>query len=411
MIFTTNLTPRNKIMNTSVLETPIAYVKNARATATHRMTLADAADAILGGKDGAQVAGIRQAIAQGRTDEAGRMKKMLPAYLFAGEFDRRRADALVRHSGLMVLDFDGVDNVDERKREIATDPHAVLCFVSPSGTGLKLVIRVEPDAAVHGESFDTARAYFLDRYGMDADPSGRDLARLCFTSHDPTAIIREDARVLHRPLRTIQTIKDCLSNGGEDPSRTTPDPQDTNTSLRSLCNTSDIITATQPTQPGQRHRKIFDLARGLRFECQLAAATMPELKAIVRTWHETALPRIGTQDFTETWSDFVHAWTRVTTPLSTSAVTIAWQAVQSGDIPPQAASYDHPAVQKLVALCWHLGRDGGTFYLAMATAAGLLHVKSMQVCRWLKMLQADGVLSLVKPGTRTTAAYYRWMEL
>jgi hypothetical protein len=92
-------------------------------------------------------------------------------------------------------------------------------------------------------------------------------------------------------------------------------------------------------------------------------------------------------------------------------VTIAWQAVQSGDIPPQAASYDHPAVQKLVALCWHLGRDGGTFYLAMATAAGLLHVKSMQVCRWLKMLQADGVLSLVKPGTRTTAAYYRWMEL
>jgi len=68
-----------------------------------------------------------------------------------------------------------------------------------------------------------------------------------------------------------------------------------------------ILKQTQPTQPGQRHRKLFDLARGLRFEGGLADAPMPELKKIVKRWYVMARPHIGTQEFTESWSDFVHA--------------------------------------------------------------------------------------------------------
>lgn len=167
------------------------------------------------------------------------------------------------------------------------------------------------------------------------------------------------------------------------------------------------MTATQPTQPGQRHRKIFALARGLRFEAGLADARMPELKQIVKRWYDVAKPNIGTQDFTESWSDFVHAWERVKTPLSQCAITAAWQAVQAGDMPSEAIQYDRTEVRQLVALCWHLGRHG-EFYLSMTQAAELLNVTAMTVCRWLKMLQADEVLTLTKPGTRHTAAHYRW---
>jgi hypothetical protein len=311
----------------------------------------------------------------------------------------------------MVLDFDHLQDVTGSKARLASDPHAVLCFVSPSGAGLKLVIRIEPDPAGHGASFDAARAYFQDRYGLEADPSGRDLSRLCFLSHDPAATFREHAEVLHRPHMTIKDHsedRDYASNVRDTPPPPAPnDPAAGLYGLAGLCNTEAILTATQPAQPGQRHRRLFALARGLRFECGLADAPMPELKKIVQRWFDMARANIGTQDFTESWSDFVHAWGRVKKPLSVCAITAAWQAVQSGDMPPEADQYDRREVRELVALCWHLGR-GGEFYLSMNRAGELLGVAAFQVSRWLKMLQADEVLTLVKPGTRHTAAHYRW---
>jgi len=134
---------------------------------------------------------------------------------------------------------------------------------------------------------------------------------------------------------------------------------------------------------------------------------MPELKKIVQRWFEMERPKMGTQNLTDSWSDFVHAWGRVKTPLSVCVITAAWQHVQSGDMPPEVDQYDRAEVKRLVALCWHLGRNG-EFYLSMNKAADLLNVKPMMVCRWLKMLQADEVLVLVKPGTRHMAAHYRW---
>jgi hypothetical protein len=165
---------------------------------------------------------------------------------------------------------------------------------------------------------------------------------------------------------------------------------------------------TQPTQPGQRHRQLFNLARGLSFECALADAPMPELKKIVRRWFDMAKPKIGTQAFSESWSDFVHAWKRVKSPLATNALAAAWDAVQSGELPPVAEEYDEPNIKRLVGLCYHLGQGRDSFYLSTHKAGPLLGVLPMQVLRWLQMLQADQVLVLLKTGNRFAASYYRW---
>ena len=121
-----------------------------------------------------------------------------------------------------------------------------------------------------------------------------------------------------------------------------------------------------------------------------------------------ALGQIGTQSFDETWSDFVHAWTRAKSPLSQSSLASAWSASQTDDPPPEAAVYDHPNVQRLVCLCWQLARHNGTFYLSMHSAAGLLGVDAKQVQRWLRMLQVDGLLAIVKVGNTHTATTYSW---
>lgn len=423
----------------TILETRISIVKNARDTMPRTITLADAVKAITGPNNAVHVAEIRRAIAEGRADDARKLKCSIQGIMFAGEFTRRRANAITRHSGLLVLDFDHLDEPERHRNRIGTDPHAALCFVSPSGKGLKAVVRIDPDPAGHGALFDAARAYYMQEYGLEADLSGRDVARLCFVSHDPGAILREHPQVLHRPYMTTQTIYDYTDNTCNEgkgsrsnvtrcydrpPPPATPagsalasasgvlanTPPKNETALPrlyGLCNIENILAATQPTQPGQRHRKIFALARGLRFECALADAPMPELKKIVKRWFEIARPKIGTQDFTDSWSDFVHAWKRVKTPLSQCAINVAWKSVQSGNMPPEADQYDREEVRRLVALCWHLGRNG-EFYLSMSKAASLLNVKPMMICRWLKMMQADEVLTLVKPGTRHTAAHYRW---
>ena len=391
-------------MTQDLLRIELSRVRNARDTQTHVITLADAVKEITGSNNAATVAEIRRLKVGGEREKADGIKRALPAFMFAGTFTRRKNDAIKQHSGLLVLDFDNIDT--GLKSRLARDPHAVLCFVSPSGNGLKLVVRIDNDPTGHGESFEMARRYFSEQFSVEAD-AGKDLARLCFVSHDPDAVFRDTAKVLHRPHMTIQTTHDYtdhISNVRQPP----PGEHDTE-GLYGLCNTNDVLNSTLPTHPGQRHRKLFSLARGLRFDCGLAEAPPKELKAIIRRWYEMAKPCIGTQDFTESWSDFVHAWSRVRSPLSsTNPVAAAWAAVQGGEHPKEAEEYDREEVRQLVALCWHLGRNAETFYLAMRTAAGMLNVEAMTVCRWFKMLQADDIIALVKTGNTHTASTYRW---
>src|SRR5262249_2289974 len=82
--------------------------------------------------------------------------------------------------------------------------------------------------------------------------------------------------------------------------------QHNNPSKHIACVTSaaiDAIEASLPAGPGQRNRKVFDLAR--RLKAMAGRDTSPAmLRGIVKEWHRRALPVIRTKDFVETWTDF-----------------------------------------------------------------------------------------------------------
>ena len=69
------------------------------------------------------------------------MKSKLPVAMFSGVFKGRRDDDLMEHSGLIVLDFDHI-RVDEYKPLIGTDEYVRACWTSPSGDGLKVLVKV-----------------------------------------------------------------------------------------------------------------------------------------------------------------------------------------------------------------------------------------------------------------------------
>ena len=97
-------------------------------------------------------------------------KQDLPVVLFSGKFKERKDDAILQHSGLIVLDFDHI-SVTESKKILASDPYVKACWVSPSGDGLKALVEVT-NPEKHRDHFRALCEYFDGQYGLEVDSSG-----------------------------------------------------------------------------------------------------------------------------------------------------------------------------------------------------------------------------------------------
>lgn len=164
-------------------------------TITGYTTPADAIADIVSGKWASEISALRSATC----DERDRLKKTLPAILWAGKFTSRRNEGIEEFSGLICAD---VDKITERVGELhdiaRNDAHVAAAFVSPSGTGIKIVFRVPiaADAKQHHQNFAAVRAHVASHYKAQVDEAAKDVARLCFVSHDPAAFYNANAVAL-----------------------------------------------------------------------------------------------------------------------------------------------------------------------------------------------------------------------
>jgi hypothetical protein len=172
----------------------------------------------------------------------------------------------------------------------------------------------------------------------------------------------------------------------------------------------DVVRLTLPTDVGQRNGKLFDLARGLRFNAGMAAADRTAIVPHVRSWFGQALPVIATKDWTVTWEDFMAAWTKARHPLGADLLEQAAGLADAGELPAVAANYEGEQTRKLVGMCWHLARlnGGDAFFLSSHEAAKRLGLEPVQAWRLLDRLRKDGVVESVKAGNKRRATRYRW---
>lgn len=151
-------------------------------TNPHHIPLQTALQRIQNGKSSTLVTEVR--------DGNKEKKKELPVVCFSGEFSSRADDALFEHSGFIILDFDHVD-VDATKRSLATDDFIHSCWTSPSGAGVKALVRItNPER--HRDHFRALVKYFERTHGLELDESGINESRACFESHDPDIIIKDE---------------------------------------------------------------------------------------------------------------------------------------------------------------------------------------------------------------------------
>jgi hypothetical protein len=137
---------------------------------------------------------IKKVRAAPNKKEADVIKQTLPCILFAGEFAERTGNGLVNHCGLMSVDFDKYPNDEvmlEHRAILERNPHFILLFTSPSGNGIKGVVKI-PKATkeTHPKYFTAFQKEFEFDYW---DKNCSNVDRVCYESYDPDIFINYDA--------------------------------------------------------------------------------------------------------------------------------------------------------------------------------------------------------------------------
>ncbi|WP_270639145.1 BT4734/BF3469 family protein [Parabacteroides distasonis] len=106
-------------------------------------------------------------------------------------FSRRKSDALISASGLVVVDIDHLASLEEAEQlrnHLFEDPYlgTRLAFVSPGGLGVKLFI---PGDETVRWAMSYIQLLYADTFKGEVDTCGKDIARCCFLSHDSNAKI------------------------------------------------------------------------------------------------------------------------------------------------------------------------------------------------------------------------------
>lgn len=128
-------------------------------------------------------------------EEADLYKKTHFDYICpSGTFSSRKNEGLKAHSGGMVIDLDRLCEVEALKKALLADQYfeTELLFISPSGNGLKWFVSIDLKKGTHYEWFMAISNYIKQAYGLEADPTGKDVARACFLCWDKDVYIRPD---------------------------------------------------------------------------------------------------------------------------------------------------------------------------------------------------------------------------
>ena len=166
-------------------------------------------------KDGATKELVKKIRAEKRKPERNELKKMLPAICFSGTFNKRADNALLAHSGLICLDFDGYQKQKELlqdKENLSKNKYVYSVFISPSGNGLKVLVKIPADAENHTNYFNSLERHFNSSY---FDKTSKNLSRVCYESYDPLIYVNENSSlwdIIEEPeYREVHKHKDMAT--------------------------------------------------------------------------------------------------------------------------------------------------------------------------------------------------------
>ena len=132
-------------------------------------------------------------------------KKTAPLVTVSGSFAARKDDAIRKHSNLIAIDIDNLDDAVATKNRIGADPYILAAFISISGKGLCLIVKI--DGTRHLDAFNAIAAYLYNEYQLIVDQSGKNVSRARFISYDPALIQNPNAATFKKYLPKKKEFK------------------------------------------------------------------------------------------------------------------------------------------------------------------------------------------------------------
>tara|TARA_R110002020_G_scaffold324685_1_gene540325 strand:- start:192 stop:2519 length:2328 start_codon:yes stop_codon:yes gene_type:complete len=164
-------------------------------------------------KDGKFKSEVSKVRVETNKERRGVLKNLLSGFVFSGTFSYRSKTKLKQSSGLAMLDFDEVQDLDELRSQVDADNYTFSSFVSPSGNGLKALVRIPlvPDDKTYKEYYLKIQEHY-DRYAK-TDDSTKDISRFTYVSYDPDLYLNTDSEVFtdkfiakERPITEVTNI-------------------------------------------------------------------------------------------------------------------------------------------------------------------------------------------------------------
>ena len=365
----------------------------------------------------------------------------LPAAIFSGVFETPKNEGLRQHSGLMVLDFDNVNELlPELRARAQTHPSVVAAFVSPLGKGLKVVVRVRPSLSPleHNKHHKRLAAHLNKDWGFQSD-IGPDVARRCFVSHDPDLFFKESATAWEGDGTEDDVEEVPLNREAERPRNGESEPlrhEDTQVVLLMGSPTSDQWVSwiqkfkLVPTAEHQTNQALFGLNRlAMSFERELERAlTQKERQGLFDAWHSLTMvtnPKFVWRACADYWMEFQSSRGGTKVPIDEDGLENAVEAAKLSPSPPVDLSRYQTSADMMLAIgiCYQLWLSQkatrGCFFLSCRSLARHLEDVSHVTCsKYLRCFVADGFLEIfdeearlavVRSGQRK-ARRYRWVE-
>lgn len=179
-----------------VLNKRVSFYRNATDNEGSEGTIKHILMAIRNGRYKEKVEELRGLLESGDKEKYDDEKRYLPAVTWAGKFEKRANHKIIpsTYTQLVTIDIDKLDfPAAEVAEDLFNDNHCVAAWVSPSNNGVKALFLTSENHERHYDSFQHIKEYIETKFSLDVDPSGKDLARLCFVSYDTEIRYREDA--------------------------------------------------------------------------------------------------------------------------------------------------------------------------------------------------------------------------
>jgi len=181
----------------------VTIFKNFNEVVEHK-TIATILEEIKTGKHKPGIIYLRKSLAEKKEEAYNKAKKSLPAFTPSGKFvGGRKLEFLTEYSKFIILDIDKLSTADLQKSKsiAAQSEFTYACFISPSGNGLKILVKIETPKTEHKETFLKVQAHYETILKLEIDKSGKDLTRLCFYSWDENLYLNENASVFANEVK------------------------------------------------------------------------------------------------------------------------------------------------------------------------------------------------------------------